>query len=97
MRFAWQTERDNPTVDWKHPNAKFGRLILSMPGSEFKESELEDVKIRLYPGGLAVVLLGGGHKCSLCGSTEITCLSTRVVVYNWHRGTVLGVSGLLCS
>ena len=95
MRFAWQTERDNPTVNWKHPDAKSGHFRFSTPGIEFEESELKDVKIRLHPGGLVAVLLGGGHKCSSRGSAKTTRVSERFLIYNWHRGTVLGVSGPL--
>ena len=95
MKIAWQTKRDDSTVDYKHPDARLVRLIISLPGSEFKNSELQDVKTRLYSGGLAGILLGGGHKCSLCGSADATRSSARVVIYNWHSGTVLGVSGPL--
>lgn len=76
----------------KHPDAKFERVTVHVADNIRINTDHEPVKMRLYPGGLTAVLLAGGHDCG-AKCSDSTLPSTRLVVFNWHSTTGLGVSG----
>ena len=75
----------------KHPDAKFERVTIHIADNIPINTDHEPIKMRLYPGGLAAVLLAGGHDCG-AKCSDSTLPSTRLVVFDWHRTTGLGVS-----
>jgi hypothetical protein len=81
----------------KHPEAKYEDLWLAVNGYNSPGSNIENVPVRLYPGGFAALLLTEGHRCDLPTSLNSppTKLSTRLIVVNWKSATGLGVSSLI--
>jgi len=75
----------------KHPDAKFERVTVHVADNIRINTDHEPIKMRLYPGGLAAVLLAGAHDCG-AKCSDSTLPSTRLVVFNWHNTTGLGVS-----
>ena len=89
-RFLCPKASDAPEHDGvPHPDAKRPDLTIFIPDPGRMDSEIENIKVRLYPGGMAAVLMLGSHDCK----TRCAGASTRIVVYNWHRSAGLGVSG----
>jgi hypothetical protein len=78
----------------KHPDAKVQRVTLHIAENVHTGTDNEPIKIRLYPGGLAAVLLTGGHDCGTkCRDSTLPPEPvTRLVIFNWHSNTGLGVS-----
>jgi hypothetical protein len=80
----------------KHPNAKLETMWLAIREAQSSDSTIKDVPVRLYPEGYGAVLLTKPDQCdrlTCTGSTPSVNTSTRLVVFNWQRGTGLGVSG----
>lgn len=93
MNWATTTEGHDPTtITRKHPDARTFCISLQIPGSEIADNDLDNITVRLHPGGLVVVLLGGGHRCSVGSPKDASLSSTRVVVFSWHHAKGLGVS-----
>lgn len=77
----------------QHVQARFHSISLHLP--RYPGREFESYQLRLYPGGLAAVLLHG-HTCWRgCDRTSPGASSIRIVVFDWYRGLGLGVSSSL--
>jgi len=95
VRFISTAASPDPVTVWTtgvdHQDAKV-KSVRFVTRSELGQSQkLEDIKIRLYPGGLMAVLLVKAHDCTSCESLR-SSLSASIIVYNWHHGKVIGVS-----
>ena len=89
-RFLCPKASDAPEHDGvPHPDSKRRDLTIYISDLGRTDSEIENIKVRLYPGGMAAVLMLDSHDCK----TRSAGASTRIVVYNWHRSAGLGVSG----
>ena len=98
MKFCSISDCAQNDVSVKHPDIGLGfdRISAFVPDTGSPDSEsLVLGKLRLYPGGLAALLLVGNHRCgpTSCGESGLPLImSTRLVLFNWQRGTALGVS-----
>jgi hypothetical protein len=80
----------------KHPKAKAERVSLSLPGPTVADFKEDSITVRLYPGGLVVVLLVDDHECGLSCSHSVSPI-TRLVVWDWYQSAGLGVSQVVST
>jgi hypothetical protein len=96
MRFGSFTDRDEDNYSAKHPDAGHDRILVLIPDTGSRNSvRLQPVKLRLHPGGLGVILCLGEYGCDTTrceGLSSAIKLATRLIVFNWHDSTSLGVS-----
>jgi len=94
MSFAGLNSGETRGVSVTHPAAAFQWLVLCIPAQPVSYTD-PPLKVRLHPGGLAVVVTPGAHLCSTADCRDHTGrdrLSDRLVMINWKLGTGLGVS-----
>jgi hypothetical protein len=98
MRFGSFTERDEANHSAKHPESVHDRILVIIPDTGSRDSDgLQPGKLRLYPGGLGIVLSLGEYRCDTTrceGLSSAVKLATRLIVFNWHDSMSLGVSNL---